>query len=155
MSVVVLYLISTSNHNKTFQNLLQTPLYYILFLHQTTTCHGTWRKHSCCIISYFYIKPQLLLSATARRGRCIISYFYIKPQLWHDVWLYDPVVLYLISTSNHNFIYLIYFILLLYYILFLHQTTTLRTFVKMIWKLYYILFLHQTTTPLPWPCNWS
>ena len=57
-----------------------SKLYYIFILHQTTTCAFLQHPCSCCIISSFYIKPQL----------CLV------PQLC------SFVVLYLHSTSNHN-----------------------------------------------------
>ena len=55
-----------------------------------------------CVISFFYIKPQLLeLLNTADEG-CVISFFYIKPQLLADQGREYEVVLYPSSTSNHN-----------------------------------------------------
>ena len=35
---------------------------------------------TCCVISYFYIKPQHLLGGLVNQICCVISYFYIKPQ---------------------------------------------------------------------------
>ena len=100
-------------------------LYYIFILHQTTTSNLSRILLTCCIISSFYIKPQLYLHGDTVYKSCIISSFYIKPQLYD---LYSPhgmrckissfyikpqltlisihiyqVVLYLHSTSNHNF----------------------------------------------------
>ena len=37
-------------------------------------------KHFCCILSKFYIKPQLSRSRHDFRRSCILSKFYIKPQ---------------------------------------------------------------------------
>ncbi len=77
---VVLYLCSTSNHNHSHEHFSKCELSYISVLHQTTTgCSTTWTV-SCCLISLFYIKPQL---------RSFIS-------------IEVKVVLYLCSTSNHN-----------------------------------------------------
>ena len=55
-------------------------LCYILLLHQTTTRIGKKIGSFCCVISYFYIKPQLIRLNNGRVN----------------------VVLYLTSTSNHN-----------------------------------------------------
>ena len=57
-----------------------------------------------CIISSFYIKPQLCANSKSRALCCIISSFYIKPQLS------PPLTA--ITTE-------------LYYIFILHQTTTM------------------------------
>ena len=56
----------------------------------------------CCIISLFYIKPQLFAVEKLLEVSCIISLFYIKPQQDAGVGLELAVVLYLSSTSNHN-----------------------------------------------------
>ena len=56
---VVLYLHSTSNHNNTLVNILSKKLYYIFILHQTTTHKYYTLLEFRCIISSFYIKPQL------------------------------------------------------------------------------------------------
>ena len=55
-------------------------LYYIFILHQTTTMIGAYLFMSGCIISSFYIKPQLNFDHSVE----------------------GLVVLYLHSTSNHN-----------------------------------------------------
>ena len=121
---VVSYLISTSNHNCGTCRTEHRKLCHILFLHQTTTALLLYHAHTCCVISYFYIKPQPSVAAewltvscvisyfyikpqlqrVARLGnaRCVISYFYIKPQLLIFVQFHWFVVSYLISTSNHN-----------------------------------------------------
>ena len=102
-SLVVLYLHSTSNHNCADVYLFGCSLYYIFILHQTTTPVSSSRSRpslyyifilhqtttiaddSCqewgCIISSFYIKPQLGICAYTSLNSCIISSFYIKPQL--------------------------------------------------------------------------
>ena len=61
---VVLYLHSTSNHNR-------------------LACMPT--SSISCIISSFYIKPQPVTSQPRHGRRCIISSFYIKPQLKAEV----------------------------------------------------------------------
>ena len=99
-------------------------LYLIEILHQTTTHCKCIQFTLCCILSKFYIKPQLVLEAlllppccilskfyikpqlmmTTREGsmRCILSKFYIKPQRVHTSFENGLVVSYRNSTSNHN-----------------------------------------------------
>ena len=56
-------------------------LYLIEILHQTTTHCKCIQFTLCCILSKFYIKPQLTGNYTSISPRCILSKFYIKPQL--------------------------------------------------------------------------
>ena len=99
-------------------------LYLIEILHQTTTHCKCIQFTLCCILSKFYIKPQLQmytiyftfrcilskfyikpqLMMTTREGsmRCILSKFYIKPQRVHTSFENGLVVSYRNSTSNHN-----------------------------------------------------
>ena len=125
MAAVVSYRNSTSNHNFISIHRALKPLYLIEILHQTTTSrrfsdlvgklylieilHQTTTIESmypdavgcilskfyikpqlyptrnkttlCCILSKFYIKPQPCLQHVVRPGGCILSKFYIKPQL--------------------------------------------------------------------------
>ena len=105
-------------------------LSYIVFLHQTTTArwhpsHPLYclissfyikpqQRHIGvvnilhCLISSFYIKPQLECEPELRLGHCLISSFYIKPQLGRGGFLCPLIVLYRLSTSNHNCIMLHY-----------------------------------------------
>ena len=77
---VVSYRNSTSNHNSLQVRWTTTALYLIEILHQTTT-----------------IVPDEELVAG-----CILSKFYIKPQL-ESVTVYEVIVVsYRNSTSNHN-----------------------------------------------------
>ena len=55
-------------------------LYLIEILHQTTTLQKLLRKQAGCILSKFYIKPQLCGTRGTRKCGCILSKFYIKPQ---------------------------------------------------------------------------
>ena len=59
-------------------------LRYIFLLHQTTTTNDVSPLGTCCVISFFYIKPQQLLRISACVSCCVISFFYIKPQLRSD-----------------------------------------------------------------------
>ena len=56
----------------------------------------------CCILSKFYIKPQLTLDFNLFTSRCILSKFYIKPQPRTGERNLRNVVSYRNSTSNHN-----------------------------------------------------
>ena len=100
--------------------------------------------------------------------RCILSKFYIKPQLRLERELSRCVVSYRNSTSNHNcgtdnvsdsWLYLIEILHQtttnsvmpctmprLYLIEILHQTTTIGWFRLLVEELYLIEILHQTTT---------
>ena len=55
-------------------------MYLIEILHQTTTFDFRPRFSPGCILSKFYIKPQLPNDELLPRFRCILSKFYIKPQ---------------------------------------------------------------------------
>ena len=78
---VVSYRNSTSNHNNRQIKNDRKMLYLIEILHQTTTSlKSSWIPWGC-ILSKFYIKPQLRISQPFRRLCCILSKFYIKPQL--------------------------------------------------------------------------
>ena len=83
---------------------VKTPckLSYILFLHQTTTLE-------CSYISPIELSYILFLHQTTTSCLliilavcCLISSFYIKPQLTFQLSIFRLVVLYPLSTSNHN-----------------------------------------------------
>ena len=121
---VVSYRNSTSNHNSNSSAGSSLTLYLIEILHQTTTqvsastlpCRCIlskfyikpqlecrfFRRIVCCILSKFYIKPQLSALHCLQVWRCILSKFYIKPQLRLERELSCCVVSYRNSTSNHN-----------------------------------------------------
>ena len=122
--IVVLYRFSTSNHNCIYVNKQKEQLYYIVSLHQTTTSCPRHILQTSCIISFLYIKPQLVIHILTldycciisflyikpqqyggyQQGaqRCIISFLYIKPQQGKERYIIVMVVLYRFSTSNHN-----------------------------------------------------
>ena len=99
---VVSYRNSTSNHNEIladdgFESLYlieilhqtttqrahhkaKQELYLIEILHQTTTLLLLRFSFRGCILSKFYIKPQLEVVHRLQPRRCILSKFYIKPQ---------------------------------------------------------------------------
>ena len=109
---------------------LGSSLYLIEILHQTTTIHAICRIKKSCILSKFYIKPQL----------------FVRWFLCHSV------VSYRNSTSNHNFGERLVKILQLYLIEILHQTTTMFFIILFEPLLYLIEILHQTTTGRPLWC---
>ena len=55
-----------------------------------------------CILSKFYIKPQLFAILIFLIFSCILSKFYIKPQPCSERDFIRTVVSYRNSTSNHN-----------------------------------------------------
>ena len=63
----------------------RVELYYIVSLHQTTTVCSEIAIIRSCIISFLYIKPQLICICGVKRIGCIISFLYIKPQLGLNV----------------------------------------------------------------------
>ena len=77
---VVSYRNSTSNHNSPAAVLGSSGLYLIEILHQTTTMAGVATIPQRCILSKFYIKPQLSFGLIILMPGCILSKFYIKPQ---------------------------------------------------------------------------
>ena len=101
-------------------------LYLIEILHQTTTSSRARARLLCCILSKFYIKPQL------RR--------------WREC--HYVVVSYRNSTSNHNYRGKKRVVIALYLIEILHQTTTLGYSPILERSLYLIEILHQTTTAI-------
>ena len=102
LRLVVSYRNSTSNHNTLTPSLLIGTLYLIEILHQTTT----------------------FSTPLSFRRRCILSKFYIKPQLWLAKGTHKRVVSYRNSTSNHNEASHFAIRRMLYLIEILHQTTT-------------------------------
>ena len=99
-----LYLIEILHQTTTlgFNSSTRKSLYLIEILHQTTThCRETLILIRC-ILSKFYIKPQLARIRSYSAIRCILSKFYIKPQRTARASAAPSVVSYRNSTSNHN-----------------------------------------------------
>ena len=101
-TAIVLYRLSTSNHNSITSASNRFKLSYIVFLHQTTTYRHTHNDREDCLISSFYIKPQHADGGRGSEDYCLISSFYIKPQLCAVLHTFWRIVLYRLSTSNHN-----------------------------------------------------
>ena len=123
---VVSYRNSTSNHNFASSANSLVALYLIEILHQTTTQSRSIITKTSCILSKFYIKPQLVAMPLLLNMSCILSKFYIKPQHRPGQSLPKPVVSYRNSTSNHNVPSRCMRSNMLYLIEILHQTTTVR-----------------------------
>ena len=102
---VVSYRNSTSNHNPNFSIEFFDKLYLIEILHQTTTSRCTSTLRSCCILSKFYIKPQLVENLATHQP--VVSYRNSTSNHngYTDYSVTDYVVSYRNSTSNHNKMY--------------------------------------------------
>ena len=124
-------------------------LYLIEILHQTTTPFFVHCFLCRCILSKFYIKPQLIILS------CIFSLVvsYRNSTSNHNKHSsrrrLSTVVSYRNSTSNHNFASSENSLVVLYLIEILHQTTTNFSPLSKSDELYLIEILHQTTTCSP------
>ena len=165
---VVSYRNSTSNHNRDDAKGLAEPLYLIEILHQTTTRLSSLLPFCCCILSKFYIKPQLnglslyaywvvsyrnstsnhnsRAAGTVAAG--VVSYRNSTSNHNFESLHLDAlsVVSYRNSTSNHNRVRRVAYSSKLYLIEILHQTTTFGSSRSIWFALYLIEILHQTTT---------
>ena len=122
--VVVSYRNSTSNHNSSETIIVTRRLYLIEILHQTTTRSNTlFSKSSLYLIEILHQTTTLPVVLQALRC-CILSKFYIKPQLRTASSWCSCVVSYRNSTSNHNITGALGQLFGLYLIEILHQTTT-------------------------------
>ena len=145
---VVSYRNSTSNHNWKSFIVCNLVLYLIEILHQTTTAGGAGRtRKRLYLIEILHQTTTLGLIWTTTKS-CILSKFYIKPQLPQKRRKRNGVVSYRNSTSNHNWKSFIVCNLVLYLIEILHQTTTAGGAGRTRKRLYLIEILHQTTTSL-------
>ena len=105
---IVLYRLSTSNHNCLGAQLRGYLLSYIVFLHQTTT---TSEFGDCTVVlSYIVFLHQTTTGSCpqAAASHCLISSFYIKPQHVCKPLYKMDIVLYRLSTSNHNLTYIFF-----------------------------------------------
>ena len=99
---IVLYCLSTSNHNTLGNVGKDEVLSYIVFLHQTTTRRSHKTRLLNCLILSFYIKPQLAGAGVS--GSWIVLYC-LSTSNHNRSPTYLPmpqIVLYCLSTSNHN-----------------------------------------------------
>ena len=118
-------------------------LYYIFILHQTTTTLPMNTAAFSCIISSFYIKPQLKKYSYICAIGCIISSFYIKPQPELELCARNCVVLYLHSTSNHN--EMLRPLSRMYVVLYLHSTSNHNHPLSVLSVGRVVLYLHSTS----------
>ena len=106
IDVFQLYLIEILHQTTTRLSVVApvVSLYLIEILHQTTTTTCDIRNPYCCILSKFYIKPQLMVIAGVSFD--VVSYRNSTSN--HNVLLRHRtkrnVVSYRNSTSNHNFV---------------------------------------------------
>ena len=164
--IEILHQTTTSSHSVT--EILK--LYLIEILHQTTTGSNATLVEHGCILSKFYIKPQLLYELILEMN--VVSYrnstsnHNLQPILYSldkvvsyrnstsnhngdaDLHHSGRVVSYRNSTSNHNFRRSTSRSPVLYLIEILHQTTTKSGVRRFVNPLYLIEILHQTTTVL-------
>ena len=143
-----LYLIEILHQTTTLQSIdfQQLKLYLIEILHQTTTPIAAATGSPVLYLIEILHQTTTYIREAETLRRCILSKFYIKPQLRHDRSKKAHVVSYRNSTSNHNWKSFIVCNLVLYLIEILHQTTTFGDALKSAGKLYLIEILHQTTT---------
>ena len=124
-SNIVSYRLSTSNHNYGIAlESMHKIVSYRLSTSNHNLCLPSVRESAYCILSSFYIKPQLYVHVSLSFYDCILSSFYIKPQLVQSGIKFKIIVSYRLSTSNHNPASLCGCSSILYLIVFLHQTTT-------------------------------
>ena len=143
-------------------------LYLIEILHQTTTTCPAQTRPLRCILSKFYIKPQLAASARSvcavvsyrnstsnhnisRDRTCVVAVVSYRNSTSNHNSMAVPVaaagvVSYRNSTSNHNSLASGWWSPALYLIEILHQTTTRTCLTISSAWLYLIEILHQTTT---------
>ena len=99
---VVSYRNSTSNHNIAVGVGSNSKLYLIEILHQTTTRSSVVDGSVCCILSKFYIKPQLIRVLVIK----LLVVSYRNSTSNHNLFAHmdtqSSVVSYRNSTSNHN-----------------------------------------------------
>ena len=121
-------------------------LYLIEILHQTTTVYDIGKSRwQLYLIEILHQTTTDDLTGIISNG-CILSKFYIKPQLIRTLFARLVVVSYRNSTSNHNCSSFIRSTTVLYLIEILHQTTTSTPLENERKGLYLIEILHQTTT---------
>ena len=168
---VVSYRNSTSNHNNYVWDKMEYELYLIEILHQTTTDTGVVMFPPALYLIEILHQTTTLQKPVNTFVGCILSKFYIKPQLFGFPPQRPYVVSYRNSTSNHNGLsnpkYLHPVVSYrnstsnhngeprrstpgaLYLIEILHQTTTRLRPCQEVPELYLIEILHQTTTKHP------
>ena len=123
-----------------------TGLYLIEILHQTTTVAEAGEQDSSLYLIEILHQTTTIVCYIPSAFCCILSKFYIKPQLHRATSGGQDVVSYRNSTSNHNLVGSVLIFVVLYLIEILHQTTTRCRPGLHHLQLYLIEILHQTTT---------
>ena len=121
-----LYLIEILHQTTTImEDTIQGPeLYLIEILHQTTTLFSTIAMTRALYLIEILHQTTTSFPVKLANFGCILSKFYIKPQLVRYQLLVQRVVSYRNSTSNHNYRGKKRIVVALYLIEILHQTTT-------------------------------
>ena len=101
-ALVVSYRNSTSNHNSSETTIVIRRLYLIEILHQTTTPDNQYHYKSGLYLIEILHQTTTRSRLVMIRAGCILSKFYIKPQLCLYALRLRTVVSYRNSTSNHN-----------------------------------------------------
>ena len=124
--VFILYLIFFLHQTTTtiIFGKMRLRLYLIFFLHQTTTPLHRNQKSNRLYLIFFLHQTTTHTFSFLDVPNCILSSFYIKPQLDATHAISLTIVSYLLSTSNHNSAMPFFAYQKLYLIFFLHQTTT-------------------------------
>ena len=101
----VLYLIEILHQTttETMAILKSAALYLIEILHQTTTNNATASRTTALYLIEILHQTTTVVAAMSFVESCILSKFYIKPQLAGCLFLHCKVVSYRNSTSNHNY----------------------------------------------------
>ena len=99
---VVSYRNSTSNHNLRVSGWWFPALYLIEILHQTTTASRQRLTSSLLYLIEILHQTTTQTRTVLQTKSCILSKFYIKPQLFGRHFSSHDVVSYRNSTSNHN-----------------------------------------------------
>ena len=100
--LIVLYRLSTSNHNPSAPAVGYFLLSYIVFLHQTTTAIFSIDTAMDCLISSFYIKPQQNRTLHAKVKIVLYRLSTSNHNTATALFFGYIIVLYRLSTSNHN-----------------------------------------------------
>ena len=143
---VVYRTIPTSNHNCNNPILVNTRLYIVLLLHQTTTALLIFRLRLVLYIVLFLHQTTTFFGKYSNSLSCISYYSYIKPQRQAELQRSWQVVYRTIPTSNHNSkpLRISWFFVVYRTIPTSNHNSSGHSQVSS--ELYIVLFLHQTTT---------
>ena len=143
---IVFYLFSTSNHNRIKRFKKSILLSFISFLHQTTTVSRKAFIRLNCLLSLFYIKPQLKVVRAMLRSIVFYLFSTSNHNASHRYTFIDGIVFYLFSTSNHNLHVSWHQSQKIVFYLFSTSNHNPLAVMSAPTLLSFISFLHQTTT---------